>query len=104
MHLAFDEIRLAGAESPQVTRRLTAALDDLLTVAPTDRHPPLRRQLDLLHDAIDQSSRARSDIEFARRADAEGIGAAAGADRTTARSSDGHLPDQPADTPTVRHG
>ena len=25
VHLAFDEIRLAGAESPQVSRRLTAA-------------------------------------------------------------------------------
>ena len=104
VHLAFDEIRLAGAESPQVSRRLTAALDDLLTVAPPDRHPPLRRQLDLLHEAIAQSSRARSDIDFARRADPEGIGAAARADRTTARSSGGHLPDQPADTPTVRHG
>jgi Predicted membrane protein (DUF2254) len=34
VHLAFDEIRLAGAESPQVTRRLSAALQDLQTIAP----------------------------------------------------------------------
>jgi hypothetical protein len=34
VRLAFDEIRLAGAGSPQVTRRLTAALEDLLTIAP----------------------------------------------------------------------
>ena len=26
VHLAFDEIRIAGATSPQVSRRLTAAL------------------------------------------------------------------------------
>ncbi len=32
VHLAFDEIRLAGAASPQVTRRIAAALDDLATV------------------------------------------------------------------------
>ena len=30
VHLAFDEIRLAGAGSPQVSRRLQAALEDLL--------------------------------------------------------------------------
>ena len=34
MHLAFDEIRMAGARSPQVTRRLVAALEDLRSVAP----------------------------------------------------------------------
>jgi uncharacterized membrane protein len=86
VHLAFDEIRLAGAGSPQVARRLTAALEDLLTVAPTDRTRRLRRQLDLLHDAIEQSARARSDIEFARRADGEGIGVAA---HHRSRSDDG---------------
>ena len=32
VHLAFDEIRQAGADSPQVARRLRAALDDLLTL------------------------------------------------------------------------
>jgi uncharacterized membrane protein len=29
VHLAFDEIRMAGAQSPQVVRRLRAALEDL---------------------------------------------------------------------------
>ena len=37
VHLAFDEIRLAGARSPQVSRRLIAALEDLLEVAPPER-------------------------------------------------------------------
>ena len=44
VNLAFDEIRLAGAQSPQVTRRLTDALDDLETVAPPERQAALRRR------------------------------------------------------------
>jgi uncharacterized membrane protein len=46
--LAFDEIRRAGRLSPQVPRRLAAALDDLIDIAPADRRPPLERQRRLL--------------------------------------------------------
>src|SRR4029453_14153679 len=48
VHFAFDEIRLAGATSPQIARRLRAALDDLLDIAPAPRPPPLRCHLQLL--------------------------------------------------------
>ena len=48
VHLAFDEIRLAGAASPQVSRRLIAALTDLIDYAPSDRRPALVEQLELL--------------------------------------------------------
>jgi uncharacterized membrane protein len=48
VRLAFDEIREAGATSPQIPRRLSAALEDLIDVSPPERHPPLRRQLDLI--------------------------------------------------------
>ncbi|MEJ7741135.1 MAG: DUF2254 family protein [Nocardioidaceae bacterium] len=48
VQVAFDEIRQAGAGSPQVSRRLKAALDDLLTVAPPERRPALEHQLALL--------------------------------------------------------
>jgi len=48
VHLAFEEIRLAGAASPQVTRRLQAALEDLKTVAPPERQAVLDSQLELL--------------------------------------------------------
>jgi len=41
--LAFVEIVEAGASQPQVTRRLTALLDDLIADLPDDRHPPLVR-------------------------------------------------------------
>lgn len=74
VHLAIDEIRLAGAESPQVTRRLVAALCDLIEIAPPDRLPALREQLDLLHAAVDDSPRARPDREFALEPDMQGIG------------------------------
>ena len=74
VHLVFDEIRLAGHGSPQVTRRLAAALDDLLSVAPTDRQAALRQQLDLLRAAVDESGRAPADREFALEADMQGIG------------------------------
>jgi hypothetical protein len=48
VQLAFEEVRMAGARSPQVVRRLAAALEDLLTVAPPERHAPLERQLEML--------------------------------------------------------
>jgi uncharacterized membrane protein len=76
--LAFDEIRLAGSRSPQVSRRLTAALDDLTSVAPVHRRPALLAQQQLLCDAVRNSERAPRDIDFALTADSQGIGAAAG--------------------------
>lgn len=78
VHLAFDEIRLAGATSPQVSRRLTAALEDLLVVAPRDRRPVLELQLKLLRGALDDSDEMEPDRAFALSADAQGIGVAAG--------------------------
>ncbi|WP_410594203.1 DUF2254 domain-containing protein [Amycolatopsis sp. lyj-23] len=53
VRLAFDELRLAGAASPQVPRRIFAALDDLKTVAPPERQPALDRQLDLLTAGVE---------------------------------------------------
>jgi uncharacterized membrane protein len=77
VHLAFDEIRLACTESPQVTRRLSEAVEDLLTVAPPDRQPVLRDQLGLLNDAVSSLHRAENDLAFARHPDRQGIGVAA---------------------------
>lgn len=51
VRLGFDEIRLYGSESVQVTRRLRAALEDLLQVAPPERAPPLHEQLALVERA-----------------------------------------------------
>ncbi len=52
VRLVFDEIRQICANSAQFTRRLKAALEDLLTVAPADRRAPLERQLELLDAAV----------------------------------------------------
>ena len=94
VHLAFDEIRLAGAASPQIARRLRAALDDLLDIAPVARHPPLLRQLALLEDALHHSSRPPPDIHFAMRPDSQGIGPAA------SRTGDvEHSPDHAQEAP-----
>ena len=51
VHLAFDEIRQAGAGSPQVARRLRASLEDLCRLRPADRKPVLDLQLEPSTDA-----------------------------------------------------
>jgi uncharacterized membrane protein len=79
VNLAFDEIRMAGAQSPQVTRRLTEALDDLETVAPLERLHALHRQRDLLRAAVGETVVDERDAVFALVADRQGIGVTAGA-------------------------
>jgi uncharacterized membrane protein len=76
VRLAFDEIRLAAAAYPQVTRRLLAALVDLKTVALAQHQPALDRQLRLLADAV---TRALDDEDrsAALVPDAQGIGSGA---------------------------
>jgi uncharacterized membrane protein len=77
VHLAFDEIRMAGAGSPQVSRRLKAALEDLRTIAPPQRVSILDEQLDLLAAATETAMDDRRDVDLALHRDREGIGAAA---------------------------
>jgi uncharacterized membrane protein len=74
VRLAFDEPRLAGAGSPQVARRLRAALEDLRTVALPERRPPLDRQLKLLDAAVRRAYNDELDVEAALVADMQGIG------------------------------
>lgn len=76
VRLAFDEIRQAGAGSPQVARRLKSALEDLLTVAPPDRRAPLEQQRALLAELAADAAGTRADREAALRADASGLGSA----------------------------
>jgi uncharacterized membrane protein len=74
VRLAFDELRLVGAGSPQVARRLCAALEDLRSVASPERRPPLDRQLELLGDAVRRAYDDIADIEAALVPDRQGIG------------------------------
>ena len=75
---ALDEIRLAGARSPQVSRRLMAALEDLMEIAPPQRRPALRNQLELLRQDVAAASLEPLDLEMALSPDPLGIGVAAG--------------------------
>jgi uncharacterized membrane protein len=84
VNLAFDEIRMAGAQSPQVTRRLTEVLDDLETVAPPERLPALQRQRELLLAAVGETVVDDRDAAFALVADRQGIGVTAGGRRDDA--------------------
>jgi uncharacterized membrane protein len=77
VRLAFEEIRLAGAGSPQVTRRIKAALLDLRTVALPKRLEVLDEQLDLLHSAAASALDDNRDVALALGGDGEGVGAAA---------------------------
>jgi uncharacterized membrane protein len=82
VRLAFDEIRLAGASEPQVSRKMCAALADLKVVAPPDRQEPLDRQLRLLSAAVRRAHEDEEDVLAALTPDTEGIGS--GADVTDA--------------------
>jgi hypothetical protein len=74
VRLAFDELRLAGAGSPQVARRLRAVLEDLGTVASPERQPPLDRELKLLDDGVRRAFDDDADVDAALVPDMQGIG------------------------------
>ncbi|MDZ5661768.1 DUF2254 domain-containing protein [Nocardioides sp. S-58] len=74
VRLTFDELRLAGASSPQVARRLRAALEDLQTVVPGTRRPELDRQLELLTLGVKKSFESDRDVINALTADQQGLG------------------------------
>lgn len=78
VRLGFEEIRLAGSGSPQVARRLRAALEDLLSHAPTDRREPLREQLSMLSDEVDRRLDDERALRVAHHPDPQGLGVAAG--------------------------
>ncbi|MFF4158839.1 DUF2254 domain-containing protein [Streptomyces sp. NPDC001678] len=78
--LGFAEIRGCATNSPQVTRRLMAALDDLRLLAPEDRRTPLERHRTLLVHAVERSVRESADRAFALRPDRQGVGRSAPGD------------------------
>jgi hypothetical protein len=76
VRLAFDELRLAGSSSLQISRRLHAALDDLHALAPPDRQPPLDRELRALTEAV-RSHAEDGGAATALVPDVQGIGSGA---------------------------
>ncbi|HEX7719686.1 MAG TPA: DUF2254 family protein, partial [Woeseiaceae bacterium] len=78
VRLAFVEIRLAGAASPQVSRRLMAALTDLREWAPAERTEVIDEEIRLLDALVRSSTDEADDAEFGLDGDPVGIGVAAG--------------------------
>lgn len=72
--LGFAEIRGCAVGSPQVTRRLMAALEDLARLAPAERRAPLERHRTLLVQAVERTVLEPADRDFALRPDRQGIG------------------------------
>ena len=86
VNLAFHEIRMAGAGSPQVSRRLKAALVDLKSIAPAERAEVLDLHLDLLESATRDALSDGREIALALQEDRAGLRSAAGVDGRSPRS------------------
>ena len=76
VRLAFVEIRQAGARSPQVSRRLAAALDDLLDLAPPDRRAVLEEERKALARNAGGESPTDADLRLGLDPDRLGLGQA----------------------------
>jgi uncharacterized membrane protein len=74
MALAFDEIRLYGAQSLQVTRRLLALLDDLYKIVPEARKDAVKRHQARVLISVRRSFRDEEDRLEAGQEDRQGIG------------------------------
>ncbi|MFF6773223.1 DUF2254 domain-containing protein [Streptomyces sp. NPDC012637] len=72
--LGFAEIRGASGTSPQVSRRMLAGLDDLLSMVPEERREPLLRHRALLVELVERAVPTAADRAFALEADRQGIG------------------------------
>lgn len=72
--LGFTEIRGCAADSPQVSRRMLAGLDDLLSLVPEERRAPLVRHRALLTQLVERAVPEAADRAFALEPDRQGIG------------------------------
>ena len=72
--LAIDEIRLYGATSVQVMRRMKALLSELLSILPEERRPALKFWQERLEITIESTFRDRQDVLDASHEDRQGLG------------------------------
>ena len=76
VHLTFTEIRFYGASNIQIARRLRASIMILMSTLPVERHLALQQELNLLDQMLERSYTCPEDLEQARIADSQGLGAA----------------------------
>jgi uncharacterized membrane protein len=74
VRLGLDEIRQYGEGSLQVSRRLRAILQDLLSMAPGPRRAVLEEQLALLEEATRRGFSTRTEQRLAQRPSTQGHG------------------------------
>ncbi|MGA8051870.1 MAG: DUF2254 domain-containing protein [Burkholderiales bacterium] len=74
VNLACNEIRLCGAGSVQVARRLRAMLEGLARSFPERRRLALHKEIDLLDRTLEISLRLPEDIALAKIPDLQGFG------------------------------
>jgi uncharacterized membrane protein len=74
--LAFDEIRLCGAKSLQVMRRMKALATDLISALPEERRPPLYHYQERLDTTIARSFEDPEEKQEASIEDRQGLGVA----------------------------
>ena len=75
VHLAIAEIRICGAESLQVARRIKAMIENLIMTLQPSRHPPLIAELEALEQAVERAYAMPKDRAMASVADSQGLGA-----------------------------
>ena len=76
--LAVSEIRLFGAGSMQVPRRLRAMLEHLIAALPDTRGHALRQELSRLYRAVERDYLDVEDRQRAAASDRQGIGGSSG--------------------------
>jgi len=74
VNLAFNEIRLCGANQTQVARRLRAMIENLILTLPGYRHQALQQQLVLLDRDLRKHYSSPEDLALAQGADTQGLG------------------------------
>jgi uncharacterized membrane protein len=72
--IALDETRIFGEGSVQVSRRLRALLEDLLTAVPPHRRPAVQEQLAVLEASVGRTFGAGAEQQIAGGRDRQGIG------------------------------
>jgi uncharacterized membrane protein len=78
VHLSCHEIRMCGANSVQIARRMRAMLDNLVASLPPHRHPALEQEGRRLAASIEALYRLPDDLALARIPDSQGLGGSSG--------------------------
>lgn len=78
VHLSCTEIRLCGASSIQVMRRMRSMLENLIYTLPPHRHAELHQQLEFLDRTIEGQYAFAEDRMLARIPDPQGLGGSVG--------------------------